>query len=140
MAGSNIPVGHPFIIISTACVCPLVFGFPTEMGMAHSLFWPTLAVCHYGRGGLAGIALVFPMLLALVLTHAPNMADRAAEHGQGLILAGHTHGGHVNIPKVTAGIARRLGNRYLAGFYRVGNSLLYVNCGIGSSSSDSSEW
>src|SRR4051794_21642523 len=70
----------------------------------------------------------------LVLTHAPNMADRAAEFGSGLIVAGHTHGGHVNIPKVTAAVARRLGNRYLAGWYNVGGSKLYVNCGIGSSS------
>src|SRR5262249_4799102 len=66
----------------------------------------------------------------LVLTHAPNIADRAALFGRGLILAGHTHGGHVNIPKITAGIAARLGNRYLAGFYGVGGSLLYVNRGI----------
>ena len=70
----------------------------------------------------------------LVLTHAPNMADRAAVEGPAFTLAGHTHGGHVNIPKVTAGIARRLGNRYLAGFYPVNGSLLYVNCGVGSSS------
>jgi predicted MPP superfamily phosphohydrolase len=70
----------------------------------------------------------------LVLTHAPNMADRAAAEGRGLIVAGHTHGGHVNIPKVTAAIARRLNTRYLAGWYDVGGSKLYVNCGIGSSS------
>jgi predicted MPP superfamily phosphohydrolase len=70
----------------------------------------------------------------LVLTHAPNVADRAAVEGQALIVAGHTHGGHVNIPKVTAAIARRLNNRYLAGWYEVGGSKLYVNCGIGSSS------
>lgn len=70
----------------------------------------------------------------LVLTHAPNMADRAAEFGPSMIVAGHTHGGHVNIPKVTAGIARRLGSRYLAGWYAVDGSKLYVNCGIGSSS------
>ncbi len=70
----------------------------------------------------------------IVLTHAPGVADRAAVEGPSLTLAGHTHGGHVNIPKVTAGIARRLGNRYLAGFYPVNGSLLYVNCGVGSSS------
>jgi predicted MPP superfamily phosphohydrolase len=70
----------------------------------------------------------------LVLTHVPNLADRAAEYGPSLIVAGHTHGGHVRIPGVTARIARRFGNNYLAGFYRVGESLLYVNCGIGSSS------
>jgi hypothetical protein len=55
--------------LSTACLCPLVFGFPTETWMAHSLFWPTLAVCHYTRPGLGGITLVFVMMLALVFTH-----------------------------------------------------------------------
>jgi hypothetical protein len=55
--------------LSTACLCPLVFGFPTEMWMAHSLFWPALAICHYARGGIVGSALVFSLLLALVFTH-----------------------------------------------------------------------
>ena len=54
---------------STACLCPLVFGFPTEMWIAHALFSPALAVCHYARRGVAGIAMVFAALLALVLTH-----------------------------------------------------------------------
>jgi predicted MPP superfamily phosphohydrolase len=70
----------------------------------------------------------------LVLTHVPSIADIAAQYGPSMMLAGHTHGGHVNIPRITAGIARRLGNRYLAGFYEVGDSLLYVNRGVGSSS------
>jgi hypothetical protein len=54
---------------STACAAPLVFGFPTEMWMAHALFWPTLAVCHYARAGLGGAVLVFGLLLALAFTH-----------------------------------------------------------------------
>lgn len=54
---------------STALLCPLVFGFPTEMWMAHALFWPALAVCHYARAGIGGAALVFAVLLALVCTH-----------------------------------------------------------------------
>jgi hypothetical protein len=58
-----------FACLSTACLCPLVFGVPTETWMAHALFWPTLAVCHHARAGLAGTALVFAMLLALVFTH-----------------------------------------------------------------------
>jgi len=70
----------------------------------------------------------------IVLTHVPNMADRAAEYGASLILAGHTHGGHVKIGSLTEKIAARFGNRYLAGFYGVQQALLYVNCGIGSSS------
>ena len=58
-----------YACLSTACLCPLVFGFPTEMWMAHALFWPTLAVCYCARNSKRGIALVFAMLLALVFTH-----------------------------------------------------------------------
>jgi hypothetical protein len=54
---------------STALLCPLIFGFPTEMCMAHALFWPTLAVCHYGRRTAGSAALVFIMMLLLVFTH-----------------------------------------------------------------------
>jgi len=55
--------------LSTACLCPLVFGFPTEMWVAHSIFWPALALAHYAGRGLAGTAAVFAALLALALTH-----------------------------------------------------------------------
>ena len=55
--------------LSTAVLCPMVFGFPTEMWIAHSLFWPALALCHYARRGLAGSAAVLAALLALALTH-----------------------------------------------------------------------
>jgi hypothetical protein len=55
---------------STACLGPLVFGFPTEMWMAHALFWPALAICHYARGGIRGTVAVLAVLLALIFTHA----------------------------------------------------------------------
>jgi len=58
-----------YACLSTACLCPLVFGFPSEIWIAHSLFWPTLAVCHYARPGIGATALVFAVLLALVFTH-----------------------------------------------------------------------
>jgi hypothetical protein len=53
---------------STAVLCPLVFGFPTEMWMAHALFWPALALLHHGRGRFAAPA-QFALLLALMLCH-----------------------------------------------------------------------
>ena len=54
---------------STALLCPLIFGFPTEMWLAHALFWPTLAVGHFAKRSAAGTALVFVMMLALAFTH-----------------------------------------------------------------------
>src|SRR6185312_4566022 len=54
---------------STALLCPLVFGFPTEMWIAHALFWPTLAVSHYARKNILGIVILFPLMLAMMLSH-----------------------------------------------------------------------
>jgi hypothetical protein len=58
-----------YACFSTACLCPLVFGFPTEVWIAHALFWPAVAVCHYARRGIGGTVLVFGILLALIFTH-----------------------------------------------------------------------
>jgi hypothetical protein len=52
------------IIFSYACL------FPTEMWMAHALFWPTLAVCHYARSSKRGIELVFALIFALAIVVA----------------------------------------------------------------------
>jgi len=57
-----------YACVSTALLCPLVFGAPTEVWMAHALFWPTLATCHYARGPLA-LPAIFALLLALAFTH-----------------------------------------------------------------------
>jgi hypothetical protein len=55
--------------LSTACLCPLVFGFPTEMWIGHSIYWPTLALAFSPtRRPQTTLALTvsFP---ALMLTH-----------------------------------------------------------------------
>lgn len=67
-----------YACVSTACLCPLVFGFPTEMWMAHALFWPALALCHYAGRGFAGTAAVFATLLALILTHGGALVFEVA--------------------------------------------------------------
>jgi len=54
---------------STALLCPLVFGFPSEMWLAHAMFWPALAASHYANRTVAGTALVFVMMLTLAFTH-----------------------------------------------------------------------
>jgi hypothetical protein len=54
---------------STALLCPLVFGFPTEMWLAHAIFWPTLALSHYAKRTIAGAISVFAAQLLLAFTH-----------------------------------------------------------------------
>jgi hypothetical protein len=58
-----------YACLSTACLCPLVFGAPTEMWLAHAVFWPVLAACLCASTNLRGAAAVFIGLLALVFTH-----------------------------------------------------------------------
>lgn len=55
---------------STACFCPLVFGFPTEVWMMHALFWPTLAAAHFARPTARGNVSLFLLMVAIALTHA----------------------------------------------------------------------
>ena len=54
---------------STALLCPLIFGFPTEMWLAHAMFWPTLALSHYAKTTRTGALLVFTAWLLLAFTH-----------------------------------------------------------------------
>ena len=54
---------------STALLCPLIFGFPTEMWLAHAIFWPTLALSHYAKTTSTGALLVFAAWLLLAFTH-----------------------------------------------------------------------
>jgi uncharacterized protein len=71
---------------------------------------------------------------ALVLSHFPKTAEQIARTSAPLVLSGHTHAGHVDVPRATELLARLAGNPYLHGFYRVGERTdLYVNAGIGHS-------
>ena len=54
---------------STALLCPLIFGFPTEMWLAHAIFWPALALGHYAKPSSAGTLLMFTAWLLLAFTH-----------------------------------------------------------------------
>lgn len=63
---------------STALLCPLIFGFPTEMWLAHALFWPTLALSHYAKPTAAGAVLVFAASLLLAFTHEGALVLLAA--------------------------------------------------------------
>jgi predicted MPP superfamily phosphohydrolase len=76
--------------------------------------------------------LVRPDTVNILLSHNPNAFDRAAALGIDLTLAGHTHGGQVNLefihPSLTPG---RLITDYVRGWFEKGRAQLYVNRGIG---------
>jgi hypothetical protein len=58
-----------YACLSTATLSPLVYGAPTEMWMAHALFWPALALGLYAPLDTRGRATVFAVMLALIFTH-----------------------------------------------------------------------
>jgi hypothetical protein len=86
---------------STALLCPLVFGFPTEMWLAHAIFWPALAVSHYAKRTLAGAILVLFLLLALAFTHEAGLVLAAATVAT-LALRGLRNGGFVRAAIILA--------------------------------------
>ena len=70
---------------------------------------------------------------ALLMTHEPDTADQYADTGFNLIVAGHSHGGQVNIPLLPQ-ITTAMAEKYVAGLYQLNqNTSLYVNVGIGTS-------
>jgi hypothetical protein len=82
---------------------------------------------------LAGVdALMLPGAVNILLSHNPNTFDRAAQLGIDLSLAGHTHGGQVTLEYISPDLSpARLITSYVRGWFKQGESQLYVNRGIG---------
>jgi predicted MPP superfamily phosphohydrolase len=72
---------------------------------------------------------------ALVLTHAPEAFEELAQRPSArLVLAGHTHGGQVRLPFIGAlRVPSRYGTRFARGLFKLGDTLFYVNAGMGMS-------
>ncbi len=69
----------------------------------------------------------------LLLVHRPDVFRQAAREGVALTLSGHTHGGQLAMPWF-GGRRRNLAEfitRFDRGMFRIADSHLYVNCGIG---------
>lgn len=80
--------------------------------------------------GVQGIML--PSMVNILMSHNPNTFDRAAAMGVDLSLAGHTHGGQVNLEFLHADISpARLVTPYVEGWFQKSRGQLYVNRGIG---------
>ena len=68
---------------------------------------------------------------AILLAHSPDVADEAAQYDFALQLSGHTHGGHLRLPKLGPFARPRFGTRYVMGHYQVDQMQLYVSRGLG---------
>lgn len=71
----------------------------------------------------------------ILLAHGPEIIDKAVKEKIDLVLAGHTHGGQVNIPVLGRLIQplSKYGKRYTKGLFKIEDTYLYVNRGVGTS-------
>ncbi|MCL4859830.1 MAG: metallophosphoesterase [Caldilineaceae bacterium] len=69
---------------------------------------------------------------ALLLIHEPDLFDDYAQDPRvALQLSGHSHGGQVRITGKKPRILPHLGRKYEQGLYRIGDTWLYTNRGLG---------
>lgn len=118
---------------------PMLYNTRLELRKGSAKIW---------LGGVADICLDRPDLSrslpeaaanepVILLGHAPDFVEnvtKAVQHDHrrcDLMLAGHTHGGQINIPGLVQGMLPEWGRKYKAGPFQVGSTLLYVNRGLG---------
>ncbi|MBW8749510.1 MAG: hypothetical protein JF584_18540 [Acidobacteria bacterium] len=71
------------------------------------------------------------------MIHEPDYIDELIKYPSsqsvGLVLSGHSHGGQVRLPFLPPlkAVLPPSGKKYVEGLFRVGNTQLYVNRGIG---------
>jgi len=69
---------------------------------------------------------------SIFLCHTPDLIESLKGFNVDLYLAGHTHGGQIRIPYYGAIVTfSKYGKKYEAGEFKIGNTILYVNRGIG---------
>lgn len=72
----------------------------------------------------------------IIISHEPDIVEKYLEYSIDLFLAGHSHGGQVNIPFFSTNILPPLAEKYVSGIYKFENdreTIMYVNVGIGTS-------
>ena len=68
---------------------------------------------------------------SIVLTHAPDLADDFLKTDTQLVLAGHSHGGQINLPLIESPMPP-YAKKYQKGLYKLDDeTTLYVNSGLG---------
>ncbi|HTR37769.1 MAG TPA: metallophosphoesterase [Bryobacteraceae bacterium] len=84
---------------------------------------------HYLRGAERLIA---PGAVNVLLSHNPDVFPVAAAQGYDLTIAGHTHGGQVNVEILDQHLdVARFFTPFVRGLYRRGASSVYVSSGLG---------
>lgn len=78
---------------------------------------------------------VDPQKFTLLLSHSPAILPDAVNASIPLVLCGHTHGGQVKIPFLGAPTTAsgKLFDPYVQGLYKVRETRLYINRGLGTS-------
>ncbi len=69
----------------------------------------------------------------ILLAHRPEIIKDAQENGIDLVLVGHTHGGQITAPYVPkfVTVVKKGYEKYKSGLFKVGNTQMYVNRGLG---------
>jgi uncharacterized protein len=98
--------------------------------------WLNLAGVDYQRfhrSYLAGAeALLGPAMLNVLLSHNPDVFNVAADQGWDVTIAGHTHGGQINVEILSTSLnVMRFYTPYTYGLYTEGPSSIFVTRGIG---------
>jgi uncharacterized protein len=76
--------------------------------------------------------MIVPGALNVLLSHNPDVFPVAAAQGYDLTIAGHTHGGQVDVEVLHEHVnVARYFTRYVRGLYQEGKSSVYVSTGIG---------
>ena len=76
--------------------------------------------------------LVAPDTLNVLLSHNPDVFPAAVRKGFPLTIAGHTHGGQVNLELLHQNFnTARYFTPYVRGLYREGDASIYVSSGLG---------
>ena len=72
---------------------------------------------------------------SILLAHSPEVIEEASHRGVDLVLCGHTHGGQIFLTRYLTAVFPLIDPafRYLSGFFQEGNTLMYVNRGVGTS-------
>jgi predicted MPP superfamily phosphohydrolase len=76
--------------------------------------------------------MVVPGVLNVLLSHNPDVFDVARSQGYEVTIAGHTHGGQVNVEILRQDLnVARYFTSYVRGLYRRDKAVIYVSSGIG---------